>query len=144
MGTKLVGEVMSRQVHAVPPEMRVSEVVADMHRMNIGAVIVMREGEPAGIFTERDLLNRVVAAGTDPKEIPVSAVMTAKVMGVSPDAAVEVAALLMHKRGFRHLPVLENGAVAGILSVRDVLGALLPDGGRRPGDSRIGLAPPGL
>jgi CBS domain-containing protein len=127
----LVQDVMSPQVHRVGPDRSVQDVAVEMHRLKIGAVIVMNDGEPVGIFTERDLLNRVVAMGTDPKAIPVSAVMTGKLMGVSPEATVEVAAILMHKRGFRHLPVMHNGKLVGILSVRDVLRALAPEGGAR-------------
>ena len=103
------------------------------HKGYIGAVMVQRGTEMAGIFTERDLLNKVVGMGTDPASLPVSAVMTAKFMCVSPEAAVEVAAILMHKRGFRHLPVKDDaGSVVGILSVRDVLAALAPEGGVAP------------
>lgn len=128
---KLVRDIMSPQVHRMAPDRSVQDVVVEMHQLKIGAVIVMNGGEPAGIFTERDLLNRVVAMGTDPKAIPVSAVMTGKLMGISPEATVEVAAILMHKRGFRHLPVMDNGTLVGILSVRDVLRALAPEGGAR-------------
>ncbi len=130
--TRLVRDIMSSQVHRVAPDRSVQDVAVEMHQLKIGAVIVGNGGEPAGIFTERDLLNRVVAMGTDPRSIPISAVMTAKLMGVSPDATVEVAAILMHKRGFRHLPVMDNGELVGILSVRDVLRALAPEGGTRP------------
>ncbi len=129
--TKQVRDIMSAQVHRVAAGRSVQDVVVEMHQHKIGAVIVGDGAEPAGIFTERDLLNRVVAMGTDPKSIPISAVMTGKMMGVSPDATVEVAAILMHKRGFRHLPVMDNGTLVGILSVRDVLRALAPEGGVR-------------
>lgn len=129
--SRTVAEIMSPKVHLVDPDRSVQDVVTEMHRLKIGAVVVSRGAEPAGIFTERDLLNRVVAAGTDPKTVPIAAVMTAKLMGVSPSATVEVAAILMHKRGFRHLPVLEDGRLVGILSVRDVLRALAPEGGVR-------------
>ena len=125
-----VSEIMKREMHCVDADRRVSEVAREMYRLHVGAVMVKRGAEMAGIFTERDLLNRVVGVGTDPASIPVSAVMTAKFMTVSPDATVEVAAFLMHKRGFRHLPVKdETGAVVGILSVRDVLAVLAPEGG---------------
>ena len=122
-----VADLMEKEVHCAGPDERVSDVAAVMHAKGIGAVIVMRDGVPAGIFSERDLLKRVVAMGIDPKTVPVSAVMTAKMMSVSPDADVLVVAHLMHKRGFRHMPVMEDGALRGILSVRDVLGALLPE-----------------
>ena len=138
--TRRVGDFMARQVHCVGPDTPVSEVVADMCRINIGAVMVVRDGEPVGIFTERDLLKRVVGVGLDPKTAPISVAMTAKVMSVSPEATVEVVAILMHKRGFRHMPVMDNGALVGILSVRDVLRALAPEGGVRP--SGVGLPPP--
>lgn len=120
-----VRDIMSAKIHTVDAETRVSEVTSAMQRLNIGAVMVTRDGRMAGIFSERDLLKRVIGMGTDPAKIPVSAVMTAKFMSVEPEAPVEVAALLMHKRNFRHLPVTENGEVVGMVSVRNVLGALL-------------------
>ena len=127
MTGRRVADMMEKEVHCVGPDERVSDVTSVMHAKGIGAVIVMRDGAPAGIFSERDLLKRVVAMGIDPKSVPVSAVMTARMMGVSPDADIVVVAHLMHKRNFRHMPVMEDGALRGILSVRDVLGALLPE-----------------
>ena len=126
MVAKQVSEFMSRAVHTVGPETKVLEAARDMHRLNIGAMVVMQDGAPSGLFTERDLLVRVVTEGADPQKVPVSAVMTSKVMTVSPEAPVEVAALLMHKRGFRHLLVVEDGKLLGILSLRDILEGLLP------------------
>ena len=140
--SRLVRDIMSAQVHRVAPDRSVHDVAVEMHQLKIGAVIVGDGDEPAGIFTERDLLNRVVAMGTDPKAIPVSAVMTGKMMSVSPDATVEVAAILMHKRGFRHLPVLDNGTLVGILSVRDVLRSLAPEGGARQPQKPENHTPP--
>ena len=128
-----VSEIMSKNVHCVDADRRISDVAREMQQKHIGAVMVQRGAEMAGIFTERDLLNKVVGMGTDPASLPVSAVMTAKFMCVSPEATVEVAAILMHKRGFRHLPVKDDtGSVVGILSVRDVLAALAPEGGVAP------------
>lgn len=144
MTAKLVGDLMVKLVHAVPPDTPVIKVASDMDGLNIGAVIVLKDGKPAGIFTERDLLRRVVVTGKDPRQTPVSEVMTPKLMGVAPGATLEVAAILMAKRGFRHLPVMENGALVGILSMRDVLGALAVDRGvRSSGESQIRTLRPG-
>lgn len=123
----LVSDVMSRKICCVPPDATVASVIEEMQKLNIGAVIIQAQGEVLGIFTERDVLKRVAGAWIDPHKTPVSAVMTEKPMHIAPDAKIQVAAILMHKRNFRHLPVMDDGSLVGILSVRDVLKVLVPE-----------------
>ena len=92
-----------------------------MNERNIGAVPVLRDGALVGIFSERDLLRRVVAAGRSPGLTKVSEVMTANPRTVPPAEPVENCLFLMKEYGFRHLPVSENGQVKGLVSLRDIL-----------------------
>ena len=80
-----------------------------------------RRSRLAGIFTERDALFRVIAAGRDPSATRLADVMTPQPQTMHPDESFVKALRLMHKRGFRHLPVVENGRPLGVVSARDAL-----------------------
>ena len=94
-----------------------------MAEHGVGAVLVMAGSALEGIFTERDALNRVLAEGRDPDTTELSDVMTANVVTLGPTAAAVDALRLMSEIGFRHLPVVENDHVYGIISLRDFIGA---------------------
>lgn len=95
-----------------------------MAERHIGAVLIADDGGLQGIFTERDLLSRVVSQGLDPKATPVADVMTADPETVAPDLTVLDALALMQERGFRHLPVVAEGRTVGVLSIRDLYAAV--------------------
>jgi len=103
------------------PQSTVFQVACIMTRAHSGSVLILDEaGGPLGIFTERDLLNKVVAKGLDPGVTPVSAVMTRNPMTVPPEMTVRDAVLLMKERRFRHLPIIApTGKVVGMFSFRD-------------------------
>ena len=97
----------------------VSDAVALMDRANHGCVVVLNEkGKLTGIFTERDLMRRVVAKGLDPKKVPLSEVMTKKVLHVQANDDAVSLLELMCEQNFRHLPVLEEGRLVGIVSLK--------------------------
>lgn len=107
----------------------VSEAVAVMAERHVGAVLIRNEdGLVDGIFTERDLLMRVVHAGRDPKTTPISMVMTREVRFVSPGTTVEAALALMHVNRHRHLLVIDGPRVYGLLSMRDLTYHLIRHG----------------
>jgi CBS domain-containing protein len=90
------------------------------------AVLVTREGKPAelaGMFTEYDIMSRVVQQQRDPATTPLSAVMTPNPQTITADQRFGHAMHLMHLNGYRHIPVVENGRPVGIVSLRDVLGS---------------------
>jgi CBS domain-containing protein len=97
------------------------EVAGMMVGHNIGAVPVLKNGQLLGIFSERDLMNRVVVAGKDPARTAVSEVMTEDPLTVGPNDNVETCMTLMRRHGFRHLPVCEGGNLKGVVSLRDIL-----------------------
>ncbi len=98
----------------------VVDAVRAMNAANVGAILVMDGSKLAGIFTERDVLVRVVGAGRDPTSTLVSEVMTATVRSVKLTTTVEDALQLMSSKRHRHLPVLEDGRVHGMVSMGDV------------------------
>ena len=100
--------------------MTVSEAVSEMNRHRVGSVLVLDAGQLVGIFTERDVLRRVVGDGVDPKRTLVSDVMTANVITISPDASVEETMVLFTEKRCRHLPVLNNGELVGTISIGDI------------------------
>ncbi|HEU5359265.1 MAG TPA: CBS domain-containing protein [Gemmatimonadales bacterium] len=109
------------EVISVQPTDTVLHVAELMNTRNVGGVAVLDGGKLAGIFTERDVLRRVVARGLDPATTRVSAVMTADVITCPPDLDVEECAALMTARRVRHLPVEEGGALKGIVTIGDLL-----------------------
>ena len=99
----------------------VLEAAQTMKQHNIGALLVVDGSRLCGIFTERDALFRVVAAGRDPGATRVSEVMTAQPQTIHPDEPFLQALRIMHKGRFRHLPVVEFDRPLGMVSVRDAL-----------------------
>jgi CBS domain-containing protein len=94
-----------------------------MAERSVGSIMVVERGILVGILTERDCLVRVLAAGVDPDTTRVSAVMTRKVMTITPNNPLVNALHRMHHNGFRHVPVVEHGRPVGMVSVRDALGS---------------------
>ena len=125
----LVAEHMSRDLLAVEPGERLGEAAKRMVARGVGAVVVLEDGRLAGILTERDIL-RAVAEGLH-EEAPVSEWMTRHPETIDGSDETGHAAALMIHGGFRHLPVIEGGAVAGIISIRDLMRVALEDSSPR-------------
>lgn len=98
-----------------------------MHVRHIGSVLVMRDGTIAGIFTERDLMNRIVAEQRDAAKTPVSEVMTERITCCTPDTTLAACRSAMTKNRMRHVPVIEDGKLVGIISSGDILARELED-----------------
>lgn len=113
--------IRDRETYQVEADERVLDVVRMMVEHNIGAVAVLHNGEMAGLFTERDLMKRVVNESRDPRTTKVGEVMTRDLVVVSPDRALEDCLALMRERGFRHLPVCQGKQLRGVISLRDLL-----------------------
>ncbi len=114
-------------IHSVAADTLVMECVRLMTAKKIGALIVMNGDELAGIFTERDALNRVLAAGLDPRNTKVSAVMTKDPYCAPPTTTVAAAMELVTKRRFRHLPIVDKGKVLAVVSSGDLTHWLVRD-----------------
>jgi CBS domain-containing protein len=124
MRRKIIPDVMRDQepVHLAASS-TVREAAKLMHLRNVGSVLVMEKGRLEGILTERDVVQRVVAAGREPDETRLEEVMTKNPDTVRPEATAMDALRLMHDGGYRHLPVVDRGQVLGVVSRRDFLGA---------------------
>ncbi|MGH7101021.1 MAG: CBS domain-containing protein [Acetobacteraceae bacterium] len=123
MALRLIRDLVRGQVLLTcRPEATVREVAQQMAERHVGAILVMVEERLAGIFTERDALVRVIAAGRDPATTAIGEVMTHAVNTISPDRPVLHALHEMHENNFRHVPVVEHDRPVGIVSIRDALG----------------------
>lgn len=105
------------------PSVTVRQAAQEMAAKHVATVIVAeQDGRLDGIFTERDLLERIVAPGVDPNTATLGAVMTRQLQTITPQSTVREALREMERHGIRHLPVVDNGAVVGIVSMRDFIG----------------------
>lgn len=113
-------ERKGRQVHVTSPHQSILDAIKSMQEKKVGALVVMDDGKPVGIFTERDVLTRVVACGCNPTETNVSEVMTPDLVAVGPDTTVEQAMAIITEKRCRHLPVMEGDDLVGIVSSGDL------------------------
>ncbi|HTS34538.1 MAG TPA: CBS domain-containing protein [Candidatus Solibacter sp.] len=113
--------VKDRKVYSVEASRTVLEAARFMMEHNIGALPVLRNGELAGILSERDIMNRVVAVGRTPGTTAVSEVMTANPRAVASEESIEDCLFIMREFGFRHLPIIDGRELKGLVSLRDVL-----------------------
>ena len=113
--------IKDRRVYSIDANNTVLEAARFMMEHNIGALPVLRNGELAGIFSERDIMNRVVAVGRTPGTTAVTEVMTANPRAVSPEESIEECLFIMREFGFRHLPIVDGKNLQGLISLRDVL-----------------------
>ena len=103
------------------PRAFVASVARRMASRNVGAMLVVDDGVLVGIFTERDIVFRVIAAGLDPRKTRLADVMTRKPITIAPAKPFGQALAIMFREGFRHLPVVADGKLVGIVSARNAL-----------------------
>lgn len=115
------------EVWSVSPDTTVLDTLKFLAEKGIGAVVVMDAERLAGIFTERDYARKVVLAGRSSKEARVSEVMTSQVVCVAPERSVDECLALMTDKRVRHLPVVENKKVIGLVSIGDLVKAKIAD-----------------
>jgi CBS domain-containing protein len=113
--------VKDRKVYSIDAARTVLEAARFMMEHNVGALPVLRNGELAGIFSERDIMNRVVAVGRTPGTTAVSEVMTANPRAVAVDESIDECLFIMREFGFRHLPIVDGKELKGLVSLRDIL-----------------------
>lgn len=113
--------VKDHEPRTITAEQTVLEASRQMVANNVGAVPVLREGELVGIFSERDIMTRVVAEGRDPARTRVAEVMTAHPTTVDVHESIEHCMVLMKEHGFRHLPICDGKKLKGMVSLRDIL-----------------------
>jgi CBS domain-containing protein len=114
-------------IFAVAPDAPVVEAIRLMADKSIGAVLVLRGDALSGILSERDYARKVVLQGRSSADTPASAIMTAQVVTIGPDTPVPACMQLMTERRIRHLPVVEDGRVVGVISIGDLVKAVIAD-----------------
>jgi len=119
--------VKGTTVWSVSPDTTVYDTLKLMAEKDIGAVLVLEGDRPVGIFSERDYARQVILKGKTSKETPVRDVMTTRVVFVRPQQNVEECMALMTDKRIRHLPVLEDDKLVGIVSIGDVVKAVISE-----------------
>lgn len=118
---KISSIIKGRPVIASSAETSAFDAAVSMSKNKVGSILVVDSGALVGIFTERDLLSRVVAKGVDPKTVTLAEVMTANPVPISPDKPFSHAMHMMFEGGYRHVPVAVDGVAVGVVSARDAV-----------------------
>ena len=114
-------------VWSVTSTSTVFDALRTMAEKNVGALLVIDEGRLVGILSERDYARKVALKGKSSKDTLVKEIMTEKVVYVRPDESIEECMALMTEKHFRHLPVIDNGTLIGVISIGDVVRAVISE-----------------
>ncbi|MBC7775955.1 MAG: CBS domain-containing protein [Phycisphaerae bacterium] len=125
--SQILASKAKNAVFAVSPTQMVIEALELMSARNIGAVMVMEGERLVGIFSERDYARKGIIQDRKAKSTPLSEVMTVNVFTVNPEASIEDCMQLMSEKKFRHLPVLNGSDVVGLISISDVVAAIISE-----------------
>lgn len=112
-------------IYSVDPIETVYEAISIMAEKEIGALLVMQEGHPVGIISERDYTRKVILKDKSSKATRVSEIMTSELVTVDSHAHIDDCVALMNEHHIRHLPVIDEGVVVGMLSARDLFSAII-------------------
>ena len=114
-------------IHSVSPDATVGDAVAMMAAKGIGAVLVMEQGRLLGIVSAKDYGTRVVLQGKNGKDVLAREIMTSPVLTVGPDVKIMDGMQIMTTKKIRHLPILENGELVGVVTLADLVRVVLAD-----------------
>lgn len=120
-------DAKGRNVISIDPDASVLDAIRLMADNSIGSLVVMHDGALKGIVTERDYARKVIIKGRSSKSTPVSDIMTAKVLTTAPNETVDKCMALMTAKKCRHLPVIEDGNVVAMISIGDLVQAIIAD-----------------
>ncbi|MCC7174445.1 MAG: CBS domain-containing protein [Bryobacterales bacterium] len=118
-------ETKGRTVWTVGPDETVYRVLALMSEKGVGAVVVVSEGQPLGMFSERDYARKVILHGKSSLDTLVREIMSSPIVTVPPEETVEECMRIMTRNRIRHLPVLESGRLAGVISIGDLVNSII-------------------
>lgn len=127
MYVKQVLQSKGSEVWTIAREATVYNALQLLADKEIGALLVVEQGKPVGIFTERDYARKVFLAGKSSKDTQVEQVMNDKVMYVRPDQTLEECMALMTHKHIRHLPVMEDNQLVGLISIGDIVKAMIDE-----------------
>lgn len=123
-----VNQILSEKGHEVwsaSPETTVFDALKSMSKKEVGALVVLDNQEVVGIFSERDYARMVILEGKSSKDLPVQEIMTRRVIFVKPENTTDECMALMTDKHIRHLPVVEDDELVGIISIGDVVKAII-------------------
>jgi CBS domain-containing protein len=118
-------QLKGKDIWSIRPDETILDALRMMDAKGVGALVVMQENHLVGILSERDYARKVVLKGKSSKDTPVREIMTEKVITVHPDQTLEECMELMVSKSIRHLPVVENERLVGVISMRDVMSAII-------------------
>jgi CBS domain-containing protein len=125
MKVKDILDKKGTEIYSVSPDESVLEAISIMAELNIGALVVMKDDTLVGIISERDYRNKIILKGRTSKDTAVSEIMVDKVICVEPSDNLNLCMQLMTSKKIRHLPVLENHKLVGVISIGDVVKAVI-------------------
>jgi len=114
-------EVMTRIVCTASPDETLHAAAKKMIEFGVGSIVVVEDGKPKGIVTEKDILGKVVAKNKTPSEVKLHEIMSSPVIAILPTTSIREATKIMIKKGIRRLPVIDNGKLVGIVTDTDIL-----------------------
>lgn len=120
-------DIKGSAIYSVGPDDPVLDAIKVMAQRHVGALLVMKGGELLGIVSERDYARKVILLGRASGDTPVSQIMSTPVHTVTPKGSVQDCMRLMTERRVRHLPVVENGRVVGVISIGDLVKEVIED-----------------
>jgi len=115
---------MTKTIHTIDCNASVLEASKMMMEKNVGYLIVLEGGRPAGMLSERDIVFKVVALEKDPSKVKVSEIMSKPLVTIDPDTTISEAIDIMVKNGFRRIPVVRDGIIYGVFTTRDLMAHL--------------------
>ncbi|MDT8410512.1 MAG: CBS domain-containing protein [Wenzhouxiangellaceae bacterium] len=116
-----------RDIHSVAPEATVFDAIHRMAELGIGALLVMHDGEPVGMISERDYARKVILEGKRSRDTKVEDIMATPLVTIDGRATADAGLALMTKKRFRHLPVVDDGVLTGMVSIGDLVNAVIDD-----------------
>jgi CBS domain-containing protein len=125
-----IGSILDRKGHesySLPPDAVVNDALVVMAQKRVSAVLVVSNGKPAGIVSAKNYGRRVVLEGRDPKAVRVQEIMSSPVVTIEPDANAAHGLAVMTQHHIRHLPVIDKGKLAGVVSMGDLASAIISD-----------------
>lgn len=125
MKVKDVIQQKGSEVYSIRPDASVLEAIKKMSELNIGALMVLVDGKLAGIITERDYMDKVILLGKHSKDTPVSEIMSKEVYRVQSHDDINTCMRIMTDQKFRHLPVVDDGNITGVISIGDVVKSVI-------------------
>jgi len=119
--TPKIKDIMVKEVVTIDANVSIRKAVRLMNKWEIGCLVVVQDGKPAGIVTERDMLKRVLVASRDPRAVEVGEVMSKPLLVMEPEKEIEDAVKLMFKHKIKKLPVVEKGRLVGLVTLTDLI-----------------------